>query len=41
MTKRLCTDCKWQISAVYDDVDGIYRCSDCGSEIVGFEEGAE
>ncbi len=35
---NLCTDCKWEVGAVYDKVDGIYRCSDCGAEIIDYDE---
>lgn len=37
MSEHLCANCKWEISAVYDESDEIYRCSDCGSEILGYE----
>lgn len=33
MTGNLCGNCKWEITAEFDEVDEIYRCSDCGSEI--------
>lgn len=37
MVEHLCINCKWEVGARYDD-DGIPRCSDCGSEIEGYEE---
>ncbi len=37
MVEHLCANCKWEVGANYDEVDGVYRCSDCGSEIEGYE----
>jgi DNA-directed RNA polymerase subunit RPC12/RpoP len=36
-----CVNCKWEVLPVFDEIEKIYRCSDCGSEITGMEEGDE
>lgn len=41
MFVQLCSNCKWEVSALFDKHDKIFRCSDCGSEIEGHEEDQE
>jgi DNA-directed RNA polymerase subunit RPC12/RpoP len=41
MGEHLCSNCKWEVSVLYDKHDKIFRCSDCGSEIEGHEEDQE
>lgn len=38
MIGKLCANCKWEVSAIYDNTDKKYRCSDCGAILNEFGE---